>query len=109
MDQGVAVPPDPPPPRPPPPPPPLSPGPPPFPPGERGEGTVVMKAADGFEDGFDLGLDLVVGEAKDAVAEGVEIGVPVLVMRDLRVFFVDGAVQLQDEPQLVAEEVRDIG
>ena len=69
----------------------------------------MMEVGDGLEDAFEVGVELVIGVAENAVAEGVEIRVPVAIVGGLGCFFVDGAVELEDEPQIVAEEVRDVG
>jgi hypothetical protein len=69
----------------------------------------VVEAADDSKEGFEVVFDVLIGDAENAVAEDLQIGVPVQVVGDLSLFAVDGAVQFQDEPQLVAEEVGDIG
>ena len=69
----------------------------------------MAELGDGFEDGVEIFGDLLVGEAENPIAEGVQVGVPIGVMGDLGFFFVNGAVELQDESQLMAEEVRDVG
>ena len=68
----------------------------------------MVEAADGCEEGFEVVSDVLIGDAENAVAEGLQVGVPVQIVGDLGLFVVDGAVQFQDEPQLVAEKVCDV-
>jgi len=69
----------------------------------------VVQATQGVEEGRELVLDLVIGEAKDPVAESLEVRIPIDVMPDLAFFCMNAAVDLQDKPHLVAEEVGDVG
>jgi hypothetical protein len=70
---------------------------------------VVVKATDGFEERFEIVFDVLIGDPEDAVAEGFQVGIPVQVVGDLSLFFMDGTVEFKDKPQLVTEEVGDIG
>ena len=69
----------------------------------------LVQAANGSEDGFQVIVNVPIREPEDAEAQSLEVGVPIPVVEDLRVFFMDRAVQLQDELELVAVEVRDVG
>jgi hypothetical protein len=70
---------------------------------------LIETAADGFEDGVEVVLELPVRESQDSVAEGLEVGVPVLIVGDLAGLTMHGAVELQNQPQLMAEKIGDVG
>ena len=69
----------------------------------------LVEAAERVEDGFEVVPDLVIGETQDAVAKGLEIGIPIQIVRDLPLPLVNGAVELQNQSHIVAEEIGDIG
>ncbi len=63
---------------------------------------------DRCEEGIEVLQKLVICEAKDPEAEGRQVGISVLVMGFLPVFFMNAAVQLQHEPPLVTVEIDDV-
>ena len=88
---------------------PLSPILPPCRPGERGDGAVAMEAGDGREDGVEVVVDLLVCDSQDTVAKSFQVVIAVQVVGHLRRLFMNGAIELQDQSQLVTEEVGDVG
>ncbi len=57
-----------------------------------------MEGTEGVEKSLQVVLDLMIGEAKNPVAEGLEIGLPVEIVGDLGRLVMDRAIQLQNEP-----------
>ena len=55
-----------------------------------------------------MSVNFPIGKPEDTEAQSVQVAVPIHVVTDLRVSLMDRTVQLQNEPQLVAIEVRDV-
>ncbi|HEY3566959.1 MAG TPA: hypothetical protein VGP73_03415 [Thermoanaerobaculia bacterium] len=54
-------------------------------------------------------MELLVRVSQDSVAQSLEVGVPVLIVGDLAGLTMHGAVELQNQPQLMAEKIGDVG